>query len=242
MRIGIAQISPVTGDLQANVDVHIATIKSAIKRGIDLIFFPELSLTGFEPKLAESLVQDPSSPNFEPLQRLAEQNNITIGIGVPTSGVKGLNISMLIFHSNSDRHVYSKNILHEDELPYFVSGESEPIVKVKEHSLGLGICYETLQREHFVRAISTGAEIYIACVAKPDKGIRKAYSHFELISKEFNTPIMMVNSVGYCDNFLSGGMSAVWNKDGELLVALDSVNSGLIIYDTLTDEGFIGKC
>ena len=241
MKIGIAQIRPLKGDLQANMVIHISTIKSAIKLGVDLILFPELSLTGFEPKLAQSLVQDPASPSFDLLQRLAAQNNITIGIGMPTSADRGLNISMLIFHSTKERQVYSKHILHEDEVPYFVGGESEPIVNVKGHSLGVGICYETLQREHFMQALSKGAKIYIACVAKHDKGIAKAYSHFESISKEFNTPIMMVNSVGYCDNFLSGGKSAVWNKNGELLVSLDSVNSGLIIYDTVTKEGLSSK-
>lgn len=86
-----------------------------------------------------------------------------------------------------------------------MGGESEPIVNVKGHSLGVGICYETLQREHFTQAISKGAEIYIACVAEPNKSIHKAYLHFGLVSKKFNTPILMVNSVGHCDNFISGG-------------------------------------
>jgi predicted amidohydrolase len=93
-----------------------------------------------------------------------------------------------------------------------------------------------LQREHFLHAKNQGADIYIASVAKPKGGIEKAYQHFPGIAKEFNTPILMSNCVGYCDNFMSAGQSAVWNKKGELIEQLDAANQGLIIFDTNTEQ------
>ena len=42
----------------------------------------------------------------------------------------------------------------------------------------------------------------------------------------------MSNCVGYCDNFLSVGQSAVWNKNGELIEHLDNENQGILIYNT----------
>ncbi|MFN0199912.1 MAG: nitrilase-related carbon-nitrogen hydrolase [Bacteroidia bacterium] len=106
---------------------------------------------------------------------------------------------------------------------------------MKGKQIALGICYETLQRAHFVKAKENEAELYIASASKPDRGTDKAYLHFPSIAKEFKTPILMSNSVGYCDNFLSNGLSSVWNKEGKLIGQLDKENQGLLIYDTEKD-------
>ncbi|MEN0051486.1 MAG: GNAT family N-acetyltransferase, partial [Bacteroidota bacterium] len=38
--------------------------------------------------------------------------------------------------------------------------------------------------------------------------------------------------IGFCDNFLSNGQSAVWSKEGGLVDSLDNENEGLLLYDT----------
>ena len=151
---------------------------------------------------------------------------------MPTKSIDGINISMLIFKPNKKRTIYPKCLLHSDELPYFVSSNKQPFLKIKGKKVALGICYETLQREHFVKAKENDADIYIASVSKPERGTSKAYLHFSSIAKEFKTPILMSNSVGYCDNFLSNGLSSVWNCKGELIGQLDKENQELLIYDT----------
>ncbi len=100
----------------------------------------------------------------------------------------------------------------------------------------MGICYETLKREHFLSAKERGIDIYIASVAKPKNGIKKAYEYFPKLSKEFETPILMSNCIGHCDNFISIGQSAVWNRQGELLGQLGSNKQGLLTYDTETER------
>ncbi len=90
---------------------------------------------------------------------------------------------------------------------------------------------ETLQREHFVSAKESNANGDIASVAKPDRGTNKAYLHFSSIAKEFETPILMVNSVGWCDNFLSNGLSTFWDEKGTLVGQLDEKSKGF--YDTI---------
>jgi predicted amidohydrolase len=42
----------------------------------------------------------------------------------------------------------------------------------------------------------------------------------------------MVNCIGYCDNFLSVGKSAIWSKNGELIAQLDDKNEGILMFDT----------
>ena len=76
---------------------------------------------------------------------------------------------MIIFQPNKERIVYSKRLLHSDELPYFVSSNIQPLLRVKGQNIALGICYETLQREHFVKAKENNANLYIASVSKPEE-------------------------------------------------------------------------
>ena len=232
MKICIAQTKSEKGKVQENIQNHLRIIELGIKSNANLIIFPELSITNYEPDLAKELATEIENSIFNPFQELSNKNRVTIGIGMPTKANDEINISMLIFQPNKKRVVYSKQMLHSDEQPYFVSGNNQVILNIKGKKIAIGICYETLKLEHFLNTNQKGADIYIASVAKPKGGIEKAYKLFPKIAKEFNTAILMSNCVGNCDNFVSVGQSAVWNKNGELIEQLNSENQGIIIYDT----------
>jgi len=231
MKICLAQTKSFKEKVDLNIQNHHRLIRSAIESQADLIIFPELSITGYEPELAQKFATPIDDPIFESFQKLSTENNITIGIGMPTIADDGIHISMLIFQPNQNKITYSKQILHDDELPYFTCGSEQVFLEIKNLKIALGICYESLQPEHFLNAKKEGADIYISSVAKSQQGIEKANAFFPKISKEFNIPILMVNCVGYCDNFLSVGQSAVWDK-GKLIAQLDDSNQGLLFFDT----------
>lgn len=232
MKICIAQFKSIKGDVQKNIQNHVLFIERAIELNGDLIIFPELSITGYEPCLAKELATSIDDPIFDLFQNLSDVHNLTIGIGMPIKAEDGINISLLIFQAKEKKRSYSKQILHSDELPYFVCGYQQTYLKLKNKKIALGICYETLQREHFLNAIENDTDIYIASVAKPQSGMKKAHSHFSKMANEFNTPILVSNAVGTCDNFLSFGQSAAWNKDGEILNQFNSEDQGILLYDT----------
>jgi predicted amidohydrolase len=83
-----------------------------------------------------------------------------------------------------------------------------------------------------------GANLYLASVAKPAMGVEKAYHHYPSIAKQFKIPVLMANSVGFCDNFLSVGKSSIWTKEGELVGQLDDNVEGILLFDTETEEIF----
>ena len=62
----------------------------------DLIIFPELSITGYEPSLAKKYVTNVENSIFDQFQELSDKNEITIGVGIPTNAIGGIYISMLI--------------------------------------------------------------------------------------------------------------------------------------------------
>ena len=58
MKIGAVQLQPIPGDILSNVARHLNFIQVAVDQDADLVFFPELSLIGYEPTLAQSLATD----------------------------------------------------------------------------------------------------------------------------------------------------------------------------------------
>jgi predicted amidohydrolase len=166
MKICIAQIRPVKGETNKNIEIHKKFIDLAISKEADMIFFPELSLTGYEPKLTKNLATTQNDKRFDDFQDISDSHNITIGVGMPTKSDSDILISMIIFQPHESRRTYSKQILHSDEFPYFVNGQQQIILTTKNKKIAPAICYESLQPEHSERAFNSGAEIYIASVCR----------------------------------------------------------------------------
>ncbi len=234
MKICLTQTKSEKGDISSNIENHKKWIRIAISERADLIVFPELSLTGYEPELAKELATDQNDSRLDEFQKISDLNQIAIGIGLPTKSVSGISISMIIFQPNLPRQTYSKQKLHSDEKPYFIEGNEQVILTIKDTKIALAICYESLQPEHSEFAKGLGADYYIASVAKSQGGIEKAYSHFPKIAHKYAMPVLMANCIGFCDNFESKGQSSVWNESGMLIGQLDSQREGIIIFDTVS--------
>jgi predicted amidohydrolase len=241
MKICIAQTLSIKGGIKENIQNHLQMINRAVSANADLIIFPELSITGYEPRLARSLALNLNSSILDSFQEISDAHEISIGVGMPTNTAGEIQISMLIFEAFKERVSYSKQRLHKDETPYFKEGNHQVFINIKGLKLALGICYETLDGEHFLKCKNKGADIYIASVAKSESGIKQANSKFPQMAQEYQIPILMSNAVGFCDNFLSLGESAVWNQNGELQAQLNRYNQGLIFYDTASNRAEIDQ-
>ncbi|MBZ4191263.1 carbon-nitrogen hydrolase family protein [Niabella beijingensis] len=235
MNISVAQVRSVKGNIPANIEIHKRTIAVAADYKAAAVFFPELSVTGYEPELAEQLATNREDQRFNDFQLLSDNNKITIGIGMPTVARAGIHISMIIFQPHVPRQVYSKQELHTDELPYFVNGDGQLILEAGNQKIAPAICFESLQMHHATTAKALGADLYLASVAKSQKGVDKAMLHYPVVAKNYSIPVLMANCVGYCDNFNSAGKSSVWTKEGRLAGQLDN-EEGLLIFDTDTEH------
>lgn len=236
MKICLAQISSKPGDIVYNIEKHLCVIDQAIFYGIDCIFFPELSLTGYEPILAERLAITHSDPRLDIFQKLSDRKKVTIGVGVPTKTSTGIQISMLIFQPSWAIQIYSKTILHEDEFPYFEPGGTQMILDVGGIKISPAICYEALQVKHLEIVLAEKCELYLASVSKPYKNMEFAKRYFSQAAKAFGLPIFIVNAVGPCDNFIAAGQSSVYDRSGRCLKKLDEKREEMLIFDTVLEE------
>ncbi|GAB4024027.1 carbon-nitrogen hydrolase family protein [Spirosoma koreense] len=234
MKIGVAQTRPVKGDIQQNIGKHKKLIELAVAEGADVLIFPELSLTGYEPRLASQLATTLADSRFDPFQQLADAHALTIGVGMPIRSDGGILIGMLIFQPNQPRQLYAKQHLHADEYPFFVQGQEPVFLTTETHKLALAICYELSVPEHAEKAHTSRADIYIASVAKSATGVEKAAERLSAIASEYSMTVLMANSVGYCDNFDSAGKSAIWNANGVRVGQLNEEQEGVLLIDTQT--------
>ncbi len=236
MKICIAQTEPIKGNVSANIEAHIRLTELALKHHSNAIFFPELSLTGYEPALANKLAIHQEDKQLDIFQQISEKNNIIIGFGIPTVHESQIRISMVIFKPNKPRHTYSKQQLHSDEYPYFEKGNEQVIIKTNSMQIAPAICFESLQPSHVENAHKLGANIYLASVAKSANGVEKAFDYYPRIAKQYKMPVLMANCVGIYDNILCVGKSAVWSNQGKLIGQLDDETEGILIFDTETED------
>ncbi|MGD1906466.1 MAG: carbon-nitrogen hydrolase family protein [Leptolyngbyaceae cyanobacterium] len=141
MKIGIAQTRPVIGNIAATIDRHLHLINQAIPLGADLLVFPELSITGYEPTLAKDLAVELGDDRFDVFQTVSDTHGITLGIGVPTRSPAGIRISLMLFQPEQPRQLYSKMHLHADEQPFFVPGPPQSGLLGPDRQVALAICY-----------------------------------------------------------------------------------------------------
>lgn len=235
MKIAAAQIESLKGKVEANIAKHISLIEKAIQEQVGAIFFPELSITGYEPEHAAQWAMAANNIAFQCFQKISNQHNILIGLGCPSPSAAGTLISMFIFQSNLPVQVYSKQQLHPDEFPYFVPGNQPCILQMGNTKIAPAICFESLQEHHATTVYQLGATCYLASVAKSAVGIEKASVHYSSIAKKFGIPVMMANGIGPAENFIAAGSSAAWNQSGTLLKQLKKDREGILLFDTATN-------
>jgi len=236
MKIAVAQVRPVKGDVGKNISNHLKLIKVAALHGADAVFFPELSLTGYEPTMAKEFVGGLHDPQFDVFQNISDNKNLVIGVGMPTPSGSDILISMIIFQPHVTRQIYSKQYLHPDELAYFVAGQGQLYLNLHNNKIAPAICYEISVARHTHNAFENAATIYLASVAKTLRGVKNAVETLAGIAKKYSVITLMSNCVGLCDGVECSGTTSIWNNKGVLLGQLDDRSEGILIVDTETQE------
>ena len=229
MNIALAQIQSEKGDIKLNISNHIKWIEKAAQRQADLVIFPELSLTGYEPTLGKELALDLSDKRLDIFQDVSDRHGLHIAVGAPTKEPNGICISLLLFSPHKDRTYYPKQYLHVDEEPYFVAGSMDPIWDLGTHSCALAICYEITVPSHLQNALVHRPHFYLASSAKAQKGIIETYPRLSEIARRHSLPCFFVNGIGPSDDFISFGSSAIWDAKGKLVEQLSSQEEGLLM-------------
>ena len=236
MRIGIGQTNPQKGDIEKNIVQHIKLLNIAIHRNADLMIFPELSLTGYEPELAEDLATTSDDKRLDVFQEICDLNKIVIGVGLPTKENDNLFISMIIFQPKKERVTYSKQYLYPTQVCHFTPGQKQIYLNIGDSIIAPAICYDLSNPEHSKKAYEDNANIYIASVLSDVDDIDSDIKKLSAIACKYEMIVFMANFIGQSGGFECAGKTSIWNKEGNIVGQLNDKNEGLLVFDTATYE------
>lgn len=235
MVIAAAQIEATVGDLDYNLNNHIKIIDLAIENSVDLIVFPEMSLTGYCRKEASELSFTKNDSRLHLLKETANRNNIIIIVGAPIRIQKDLYIGSFIIKPNSEIDIYTKQFLHSGEEVFFKSSfDYNPIIKIKNENIQLAICADIDTEIHARNAYKNNCTTYIASIFFSENGINSGHQTLLEYAKKYHFQVLMSNFTGNHWNIISGGKSAFWNNDGKKISELNTSSAGLLIAEKQT--------
>ncbi|WP_248916354.1 carbon-nitrogen hydrolase family protein [Pseudomonas moorei] len=229
--IAAAQSSSIAGDLAGNIARHQRFMKVAAEQGVQLLVFPELSLTGYERALAAELALAPDAAALQPLRDFAQEVGVTTVVGMPIrlSDTAPVLIGALVMGADGSLGVYSKQHLHLGEEVAFAPGYGGETLLVGADTIALAVCADFTHASHATAAAEQGADVYAAGVLitekgyGPDTGLLKGYA------QTHSMVVLMANHGDATGGWESAGRSAIWSANGSLVAAAPGTGDLIVI-------------
>ncbi|MBL8215982.1 MAG: carbon-nitrogen hydrolase family protein [Bryobacterales bacterium] len=228
--IAAAQIAAVPGDVQSNISTHLRFARCAAMHGVQLLVFPELSLTGYELGLAPGHVLSADDPELRQLRAVATESGMAIVAGAPVAGDGGcLHIGAFLFQPDGTAVTHTKVHVHSSEMPPFTAGPGGPPQPVAGTPVGLAICADASHPEHAAATVAAGARLYAVGVFIEEEAYARKTSLIAGYSRQYRIPALMANYAGVTGGAPSAGKSAIWADDGSLVIAAPGAEPALVI-------------
>ncbi|APQ13708.1 carbon-nitrogen hydrolase family protein [Pseudomonas oryzihabitans] len=229
LTLAAAQSTSIPGDLASNLRTHLDFIAAAAYAGVDLLLFPELSLTGYEPSLAAELALEPSDRRLLPLREACREARLTAIVGAPVRGSAGLHIGALILGADGSCQVHTKQYLHPGEAPPFAAGTGGDLLHIRGLNGALAICADSNNPVHAEAARARGAEVYLVSAVIGPTGYDADSARLAAHAREQGFPVLLANHGAPTGGYACVGRSAFWLADGRCLVAAPGAGQQLVI-------------
>ncbi len=232
LTLALAQINTRLGDVQANLEKHLALAKEAQASGADLVIFPELSLTGYVLQDITSTVArhpTPDEPVFHSLLEASQGLDMVVGF-VDEDSRHRFYISSAYLSRGEVVHVHHKVYLPTyglfDEGRFFAWGDRVQAFDTRFGRAGILICEDFWHASPPYLLWLDGADLFLFTSASPGRGLRtepqlESARWVELVNSAyaslFTSFVVHVNRVGYEDGLNFWGGSTVFDPDGELI-------------------------
>ncbi|MBN1896799.1 MAG: NAD+ synthase [Candidatus Aenigmarchaeota archaeon] len=253
MKVTIAQLNPVVGDIDGNLKKAKDVLSNA--GGTDLVVFPEMFLTGYPPRdlLEKKYFIERSMKAVEKLAKASENYDFGIIVGVPekNGGKEGMGLynTAVLLHKGKKKIVQRKSLLPTydvfDEARYFDPADKIDVVGFGDEKIGISICEDAWNdpqlwhRRHYdfnpiEELAKKGATLMINISASPFH-LGKGRIRYRLVSnhsKKHGVPFIYVNQVGANDELIFDGRSIFTDSDGKLVTSLPPFKETVVTVDT----------
>src|SRR5919198_3025602 len=237
MRLALAQINTVVGDLDGNRALILERLEEARAAGAGLVLFPELAVTGYPP---EDLLLRPG------FLRAAEHSLAEIAracrgiaalVGTPHFD-RDLYNACAVCVGGEVRAIYRKRFLPNygvfDEARYFAPGRDLFLLEHGDALLGPTICEDIWQPGPPATELAlAGAQLVTNISASPFH-VGKEREREEMLkvrARDNACFVAFVNAVGAQDELVFDGHSAVIDDEGEILARAPGFEEALLVVD-----------
>lgn len=229
-RIAAAQVASISGDLARNLQTHLAAVIAAAERGVSVLVFPELSLSGYEPEQAAAHALAADDARLAPLGALARQHQMHVVAGAPLSdaGAKPA-LGAILFGPDGARRTYAKMHLGGSESNYYAAGREPLAFESHGQRIGLSICADSSAPSHPQAYAALGATVYAAGVFLNAEWYATDAPRLAGYAPRHQLLVVMANHAASVGSYASVGRSAVWAPDGKLLAQSQGVEDALVV-------------
>jgi|APSaa5957512535_1039671.scaffolds.fasta_scaffold180721_1 omega-amidase len=219
MIIATVSLNQVWENKKENLILCEAYIKEASSKKVDLIIFPEMTLTGFSTNIDKTSENENNSETIKEFQDLSKNYNIAILFGVVINdNKKALNKSIFIDSKGDILGKYAKNhpFTFSGEDKYFNAGNKLAVVNFKDAKIGLTICYD-LRFPELYSAYAKECDFIVNVANWPSKRLE----HWNILLKaraiENQVFTIGVNRTGEDNNKLEYIESSnIYNANGDI--------------------------
>ena len=242
MRLALAQINTVVGDLDGNRDRIVRRLAEARDAGADLVLFPELAVTGYPP---EDLLLRPGFVRAadETVEQIAaEARDVVALVGAPHYD-RDLSNACFVLADGRVRAVYRKRFLPNygvfDEDRYFAPGYDLFLLRLGETLVGTTICEDVWQPGPPATDLAlAGAELLTNLSASPFHVGKEREREEMLVTRARDNACYLAfcNAVGGQDELLFDGHSCVIDDEGVVLARAAGFEEALLVVDVDPSE------
>lgn len=257
MKIAMAQLNPLVGDILGNAEKIRKMSEGARLHGADLVVFPELALTGCPPL---DLLERPAfvRGNLEAKKRLVEEIQgigVLFGYVTEDASLPGLQNAAVLAENGKIIAEIRKTFLSEydvfDERRYFLPGKPASPVRYKGMRLGICICEETWHHKIFTKKQFCPADSVAEMAGDSDLLITLSASFFHVdkirmkdrffsgVAEKYGIPVVEVNQVGTNDSLIFDGASTAYGRKGEVFARAQAFREDLVLLDVEKEEGLV---
>ena len=234
LKIALAQINTLVGDVPGNAQQIIAAIESARDtHGVDLVVFQELALSGYPPE--DLLFHQGLRYQLDDAmaQVTAAATGITALVGYPEYAEECLYNAAAVLADGALQANYRKWLLPNysvfDEQRYFKAGTVPLVINIGGTQVGILVCEDIWTPDAPAASVSAGAEVCIVLNGSPYEGRKQAHRE-DLVAdraRELEVPFIYQNMVGGQDELVFDGGSFATNRDGSLGMRAPSFVDGI---------------
>jgi len=248
MKIGVAQINSIVGDLDGNLNKIIQAYKSLCEEGSELIVFPELCICGYPPR--DLLQKEQFGEDCrKTLEYFAKQTGSCPAlIGFPhRSGKKGKEpfFNAVALCADKDvRQYFHKQLLPTydvfDEDRYFSRGSLPADFNHLGKKIAVTICEDIWNAS---LDIHTSDPLEKITESRPDLLINLSASPWHIkkqtqrevllkkVSQRVECPVVYVNAVGGNDELIFDGSSVAFSAEGKRIGRAPSFVPASMVFD-----------